>query len=137
MNQKERNAWDHFRKYTNGRLLLKRMEGMSSGMADTINENANGVTFWMEVKSLYRWPARVNTQPLRRSFEPGQLPFLREWKCWKGHAFVLLEVDHIYYLLNPDDELEQMRASEIKCNAISFGMESIIQFLMGLGNNEN
>jgi penicillin-binding protein-related factor A (putative recombinase) len=115
---------------------MKRIENISSGMADTVNINQAGTTFWMEVKCLYKWPAREKTCPLRNAFEPGQVPFLREWKCWNGHSFVLLKVDDSYFLLNPDDPLDEMTRIELINHAVSFDMESIISFLMNLGKYE-
>jgi hypothetical protein len=137
MNTKELNAWNNFKKHVNGRINMKRIESIGSGMSDTININANGVTFWMEVKALYKWPAREKTCPLRNAFEPGQVPFLREWRCWKGQSFVLLKVADSYYLLDPDDPLDEMNTSELINHAVSFDIDGIILFLMNLGKNRN
>lgn len=129
--KKEQRAWNTFRRSVKPRTVRAwRVENMVvAGMSDVININAKGTVFWVENKCIENWPARTATYPLRTAFEPGQLPFCREWKKWKGHAFVLLRVEKQYYLLNPDLPLDAMTKENLIRYALIEGKEKIIEFL--------
>ena len=102
------------------------------GMSDVIGINRRGTVFWIENKAIECWPAKYATCPLKDVFEPGQLPFMRKWKWWKGHAFVLLRVGVDYLLLDPDMDLKAMVASELIGGAIISGRLAIYDYLESL-----
>lgn len=130
----EQRAWDAFRGAINPwDLLLHRVENMCvDGMSDVVGINQNGTAFWIENKALPDWPARLDTFPLRDAFEPGQLPFLRQWKHWKGNGFVLLRVDKEFLLLDPVLPLDKMCAVLIINNAIVVGKKKVCEYLENL-----
>lgn len=106
---KEQKLWSNFRDYSIGLLNMHRIENMiAEGMADVIAINREGAVFWLELKALDKWPARATTCPLKGKFEKGQLPFLRQWRSWKGHSFVLLRVGLDYFLLDPRLDLDKL-----------------------------
>ena len=127
----EQRAWDTFSGgYNRSELKLFRVENMCvDGMADIIGLNRRGVTFWLESKALDKWPERHTTFPLKDVFEPGQIPFLRQWKWWKGHAYVLLRIDTEFILLDPDLELKEMTAVALLSSAIISGKLAIYSHL--------
>lgn len=127
---KEQRAWDTFKRKNLGRLNLKRVENQAAtGMGDVVGINKQGTAFWIEMKALDAWPAREATCPLRDAFEPGQLGFLREWKSWRGDAFVLLRVGLEFWLLNPDNALPEYNAAQLRESAIRRDLDHIILFL--------
>lgn len=134
----EQRSWDSFRGIVDGsRLKVFRVENMCvDGMSDVVGINRSGVVFWCENKAIEEWPAKPGTFPLRDAFEPGQIPFMRQWKWWKGHAFVLLRVKIDYYLLDPNFNLHQMTALELINSAILVGRRAICEHLERL-KNEN
>jgi penicillin-binding protein-related factor A (putative recombinase) len=130
----EQRAWDALKGAINPwNLLLHRVENMCvDGMSDVIGINQKGVVFWVENKALADWPARSSTLPLADAFEPGQLPFMRQWKHWKGHAFVLLRVDKHFLLLDPTQPLNKMCATDLVVSAIVTGKQSVCEYLESL-----
>lgn len=100
-------------------------------MSDMICINRRGTVAWMEAKALDAWPVRPTTLPLKGVFEPGQVPFLKEWCSWNGHAFVLLKAVDEFYLLHPKGkfDLVDMTKAEIISMAVQTGVENIITFL--------
>lgn len=127
----EQRAWDTFSGgIDQAALKLFRVENMCvDGMSDVVGITRAGVVFWMENKALLEWPARAATLPLADVFEPGQIPFMRQWKWWNGHAFVLLRVGTNYWLLDPDLDLKEMTASSLRNTAIIEGKRSIYSYL--------
>jgi hypothetical protein len=105
-------------------------------MSDVVGINRAGVVFWCENKAIEQWPAMSSTYPLRDAFEPGQIPFMRQWKWWKGHAFVLLRVKLDYYLLDPDLDLNKMTALALIESAIVSGRRAICEHLERLKNED-
>lgn len=103
-----------------------------AGMSDVININIKGTVFFVENKALIAWPIRTATYPLRTAFEPGQIPFMREWKKWKGHAFVLLRVEKQYYLLDPNLPLDTMTKENLIEHAVLIGKETILDYFAEL-----
>lgn len=101
-------------------------------MPDVIGQNRNGTTFWIENKALLDWPKRPGTHPLNGKFEPGQLPWLRNWVQWGGHAFVLLRVVNTHYLLSPVHELGKMTRIELVESRIIMGKQAIVNHIEGL-----
>jgi len=130
----EQRAWDALKRAINPwELLLHRVENMCvDGMSDVIGINKRGVVFWIENKALADWPSRATTCPLGDSFEPGQLPFMREWKYWKGHAFVLLRVGTDFLLLDPTQPLDKMNSADLIISAIVAGKQSVCLHLESL-----
>lgn len=131
----EARAKRNFQDKAIGRLNIKLVENqMGQGMADMICINRNGGVIWLEAKDLDEWPKRPTALPLKGAFEPGQIPFLKEWVSWKGHAFCLLRADGEYYLLFPKGrfDLIDMTQAEIKSEAVQTGAENIISFLESL-----
>jgi hypothetical protein len=132
---KEQRAWDSLRDKNLGRLLLKRVENTAGDpLADVIGQNRKGTAFWLELKALDKWPARATTQPLKGKFEPGQIPFAKEWNYWGGFAFVLLRVGVTeWFLLWPRDprqpEIADMTSKEIREWCAASGLHNIIEFL--------
>lgn len=130
--QEESKAKKNFKDQALGRLNIKLVENqMGQGMSDMICINRRGTVVWMEAKHLDAWPKRATTLPLRLCFEPGQIPFLKEWVSWNGHGFVLLRVIDEFYLLHPKGkfDLVDMTQAEVKEYAIQIGVENIIKFL--------
>ena len=133
-NQKEKNGWDTFRRSLPADIRCWRIENqLVDGMADVVGLNANGHFFWLENKALDDWPKRSDTLPLRRVFEKGQLPFLREIRSRRGHAYVLLRVDKQFYLLDPYKlDLQQATKDDLIATCISSEKPYIIHFLRHL-----
>lgn len=134
--KKEQLAWENFAKHINGRLNCKRVENqINDGMSDVTGINRNGTAFWIENKALEAWPKRASTQPLRGVFEPGQIPFLKEWRSWGGRSFVLLRVGKEYLLLNPkprsgaEPELVDQTVEQVCLWRLADGIEGIIEYL--------
>jgi len=130
----EQKSWDTFSGGSNGwALKCMRVENMCvDGMSDVIGINKAGVVFWIENKALAAWPGRHTTFPLADAFEPGQIPFMRQWKWWRGHAFVLLRVGIDYYLLDPDMDLKTMTALQLIQGALLAGKQAIYHHLESL-----
>jgi hypothetical protein len=130
----EQRAWDSFScDIDPAKLKLFRVENQCvDGMCDVIGINRAGVSFWLENKALADWPAKSKTYPLLGAFEPGQVPFMRQWKWWNGRAFVLLRVSKEYYLLDPDLELKAMTADQLVTTAIAIGKKPIYHLLESL-----
>ena len=121
-----------FKKNALGRLNIHLVENqMGQGMSDMICINRRGTVVWLEAKHLDVWPKRETTLPLRLVFEPGQVPFLKEWVSWSGQAFVLLRAEGELYLLFPKGkfDLVDMTQAEIKEFAVQTGAKDIIEFL--------
>jgi penicillin-binding protein-related factor A (putative recombinase) len=140
---KEQRAWDALKKHAdNSGVRFWRVENlMVSGMPDLVGVNRNGATFWIEMKALDCWPARESTRPLRTSFEPGQIPFMKEWITYGGTAFVLLRVNAYqnefdWLLLDPKGgkDLVDMTRDELTRSSvcIDIGPRGIIKYLEGL-----
>jgi len=134
----EQRAWDSFRGIIDGSTLnVCRVENACmEGMPDVVGINRRGVVFWCENKAIDGWPERSSTFPLNDAFEPGQLPFMRKWKWWNGHAFVLLRVKIDYYLLDPNMDLNKMTALQLIHSSIKTGRRAICEHLERL-ENEN
>lgn len=134
--QKEQRVWDTLKANLHGRLLLKRVENTAGDpLADVIGQNKKGHAFWLELKAIDAWPSRATTKPLARAFEPGQVPFAKEWNYWGGSAFILLRVGNADWLLlhpNPGRgmvELVDMNSNELCNAATATGVHNIIEFL--------
>lgn len=127
----EQLAWDNFSGSVPPAVLkLWRVENLCvTGMSDVIGINSRGGVFWLENKALDDWPARSSTHPLRDSFEKGQLPFLRQWKWWQGNAFVLLRVGVDFYLLDPEDKIEEMTKGQLIASSLAVGKVAIYNLL--------
>ena len=130
----EQKAWDNFSGTVPlTKLKLFRVENMCvDGMSDVLGINRKGTVFWIENKAIPEWPPRPTTCPLKDAFEPGQIPFMRQWKWWGGNAFVLLRVNVEFVLLDPDADLRSMNAMELLTGAISKGKRSIYEHLESL-----
>lgn len=131
MNQKERKARDKFKDKSLGRIKVCLIENMlGDGTPDSICINRNGAVFWIEFKA-DDWPKRPTTLPLKRSFEKGQIPFLKEWQDWHGKSFVLICFDGEFYLLNPNakKDLREATKEELIGDVIQMGLENIVKFL--------
>ncbi|USN16402.1 putative nuclease [Luteibacter phage vB_LflM-Pluto] len=110
-----------------------RIENLAGdGTPDVKSINRNGVSFWIENKAIDGWPKRPGTAPLRDKFEPGQLPYLRQWRQWGGKSFVLLRVDKEFFLLDPSLNLPSMTSEQIIASAIVIGKEPVIKYLENL-----
>jgi hypothetical protein len=134
MNQKEQRAWQTFRKHVKtDKLKIDRIENqVREGMADLVGVNRQSVVFWIEIKALHAWPKKDCTCPLKDAFEPGQLPFLRGWKFWGIHTYVLLRVDKEYYLLDPSHPLPGMNTEKLISYSIRIGHDAIVDYLENL-----
>lgn len=130
----EQRAWDTLRNAINPwDLKLFRVENQCvDGMSDVLGINKKGVVFWCENKALSEWPAKLGTPVLKDHFEPGQLPFLRQWIHWKGHGFVLLRVATEFYLLNPKLPLDALGYTDLKRSAIVTGKKNVTDYLENL-----
>jgi hypothetical protein len=136
---KEQKAWDTFKTNVNGRINFKRVENqIVDGMSDLVGINRFGVSFWIELKALEGWPKRSGTKPLARAFERGQVSFLKEWKTWKGLAFVLLRVGDEWLLLDPKPpvDLVDMNTDKLRISALSTGLQAIIIYLENLNHED-
>lgn len=144
---KEQRAWDVFSDNAQGRLQLHRVENsIGQSMPDLIGINRRGGAFWAELKALEDWPKRAATKPLARAFEPGQIPFAKQWIGWRGNSYVILRVGaKEWYLLWPKPwaagaifetaftkELVDLTTAELKQVAVAEGLESIIDYLEGV-----
>lgn len=130
----EQRSWDTFKSHIRpAHLRAKRIEDMAGdGTPDVIIQNTKGTVAWIENKALPAWPKRGDTLPLANAFEPGQVPFLRSWCQWGGHAFVLLRVETLHYLLDPVSRLGDLReqtCNELVSGAIRSGTHNIIEYL--------
>ncbi len=127
----EQRAWDTIRDAVDPwKVKLFRVENPCvDGMSDVIGINKRKTVFWVENKALAQWPARHTTCPMNDVFEPGQLPFMRQWKHWGGHAFVLLRVDKEFILLDPVDDLVNMQRQHIPAYAIAIGKANVCRHL--------
>lgn len=131
---KEQRSWDNFKTAVHeSKLKLERIENMArEGMPDVIGQNRNSTVFWIENKALETWPLRQNTKPLANVFEPGQVPFLRSWRQWGGHAYVLLRVAALHYLLDPICEagdLRELTQQQLIAGALCGGKFAIVEYL--------
>lgn len=129
---KEQRAWDNFSGSIDRRRIRPlRVENLvGDGTPDVICINRQGSAFWIENKALDAWPKRDTTYPLKGAFEPGQLPFAREWTDWRGWAFVLLRVAvKDWLLLDPMQPLEELTRFELESNAIRIGRDAIMKYL--------
>lgn len=136
-NQKERAAWKLFADKAQGRLNFERIENsLAEATPDAIGINKNGAVFWIETKALDDWPVRATTLPLRTAFEKGQVPFLRQWRSWRGTSFVLLRAGSgaksDWLLLDPREPLTEQTKIELVLNRHAMGIESILVYLENL-----
>lgn len=137
--QREQKSWDTFKNSLDPRTLKPfRIENLytGSGMPDVLMINRRGVVFWIENKAIERWPARDSTCPMRGIFEPGQISFGRQWIEWHGLSFVLLRVGLEYFLMDPRDNLEQMRQTDIYGHCLEHGKAEIIKYLENLKHED-
>lgn len=132
--QREARAWATFKSHLRtGRLNIRRIENqMGNSMTDTLGINRNGAAFVMELKALADWPKRDSTFPLLDAFEPGQLPYMRSWIFWGGHALVLLRVKTTFYLLNPALKLDAMTKQQLINTALAAQTEPVLVYLESL-----
>lgn len=130
---KEQKARDNFDKYAMGRIHLEPIENQrSSATPDCLGINREGGVFWLEFKAIDEWPKREATAPLRGKFEKGQIPFLKQWKSWRGNAFVVLRAEDEFYLLDPKYaavDLESATKQELINDAHHIGIKNIINLL--------
>jgi penicillin-binding protein-related factor A (putative recombinase) len=135
MELREKKAWKNFLDSADSsKLKFKRIENIiGDGMSDVIGMNRRGSVFWLENKALESWPARSTTLPLKGVFEPGQIPFMREWCQWGGNAFVLLRVgfekDNEFYLISPNPYDPRDMDKEAILNLSIIGKVSIRKYL--------
>lgn len=130
----EQRSWDNFKTaLTPSFIRAVRIENQAGdGTPDVILQNFCSTVFWIENKALPAWPARADTLPLANAFEPGQMPFLRSWCQWGGHAFVLLRVGTMHYLLDPickAGDLRDLTREQLVANAVRGGKHSIAEYL--------
>lgn len=128
----EQLAWDNFSGAApKASIKFHRVENLCvTGMSDVIGINMRGTVFWIENKAISAWPVRPTTKPVSGIFERGQLPFLRQWKWWRGHAFVLLRVGVSFYLIDPEPPIEEQTAAELLAGAvIAVGKPAIYEHL--------
>lgn len=111
---------------------------MLKSLPDIIGINRKARTFWIELKALDAWPVRDSTLPLKNVFEPGQVPFLKEWRGFGGWSFVLVKIgtgrEAQWCLFTPlggvtKDLTELTRSELIQEAAIALGLDSIIEYL--------
>lgn len=134
---KEQRAWDSFKKSSEGLLKMYRIENMiGEAMPDVKGINRIGTSFWLELKAYDEWPKRETTCILKNKFEKGQLAFLCAWRSWRGHAFVLLRVGTVYYLLRPVMDLESYTRIQLMEAALVIGKKECIEYLENI-QNEN
>lgn len=131
---KEQRSWDNFSSAINpSKLKVLRIENMAAdGTPDVILHNRKGTVIWIENKAIEAWPMRASTLPIAKSFEPGQMPFLREWRQWGGHSYVLLRVAAKHFLLDPTGSYGDPRdltRQEIEASAVRTGKIEIISML--------
>jgi hypothetical protein len=130
---KEQRAWDSFKEsHDSTKLKLERVENqIRDAMPDVVGQNRRGASFWLEFKAIDKWPVRNTTPVMRNCFEPGQLPWLRSWCQWGGHAFVILRAQtRDWLLLNPlDDKLLEHGRADLVRSAIFCGKCGIIDYL--------
>lgn len=128
---KEQLAYDSFASGCLGLLRLERIENMvGEAMPDVLGVNRGGTVFWLELKALHEWPKRATTCPLKSKFEKGQLGFLCSWRSgWDGHAFVLLRVDKVYYLIKPRMDLSELNQIQLMENSVAIGKRECIEYL--------
>lgn len=128
---KEQLAYDSFASGCLGVLRLERIENMvGEAMPDVLGINRDGHVFWLELKALLDWPKRESTFPLKAKFEKGQLGFLCSWRSgWDGHAFLLLRVGTVYYLIKPTMDLDKLTTSQLREAAVAFGKQACIEYL--------
>jgi hypothetical protein len=133
----EQRVWDTFKRHTDHTdMRLWRVENRhATGMSDVLGINLQGTTFFLEEKAIDEWPVRASTPPLHGAFEPGQIPFLKEWDNWGGNAFVLLRVmkSNEWLLLPPYaidgvELIEQTRA-QLKLHSERDDLDGIVEFL--------
>jgi penicillin-binding protein-related factor A (putative recombinase) len=130
----EQKAWDVFKRHTDAAALrLWRVENITvQGMSDLIGINKNGASFFIEMKALEEWPKRESTKPLKNVFEPGQVPFMKEWIGYGGEAYVLIRVGtDEWFLLDPkcSIELVDMTKRQIMLFSWATGIEKIVEYL--------
>lgn len=138
---KEQRMWDRLKEAALFKLRMWRVENQLQKLPDVIGVNPHGVTFWLELKALDKWPARDSTLPLKNAFEKGQIPFSRDWGMWKGHAFVLLRVGtYEWYLYDvtptqPERDIRTMTKIQLLMRACCISMDgpqTIIDYLSSL-----
>ena len=132
---KEQKAKHNFQKHSLGRLNIKLVENqIGQGMSDMICINRRGTVAWLEAKAIDNWPVRPSTLPLKNAFEPGQIPFMKEWCSWKGNAYVLLKAEDEFYLIHPKGQFDvvDMTQAEIRALSVRSGIEEIITYLEAL-----
>jgi hypothetical protein len=133
MKRKEDKAWSAFAKYIDSAKLKKeRLETNVERFPDVIMQNRNGAVILIENKHINVWPKRESTAPLHDAFEPGQLPFLTNWRQWEGNAYVLLHVgegQREILLLPASYMLDRMTTVELHDHAAAQGRKTILIYL--------
>lgn len=133
----EQLAWDKLKRHTDNvaELKLWRIENEhGDGMSDIYGINRTGTSFWLESKAIASWPIKPGTCPLKRKFEPGQIPFLKQICYFNGRAYVILRVTERdeWYLIHPKMsaiEVVDMTRRDIELHAIENNLQNIISFL--------
>ncbi len=113
---------------------------MLGSVPDVVGINRKSRVFWLELKALDGWPARDSTYPLKNAFEPGQVPFLKEWRGRGGWSYVMVKVGSgkaaQWLLLTPlggsKELIECTRSELIQECAVCLGLDEIIQYLENL-----
>jgi len=130
----EQLAWDNFKGAVRGRLNCYRVENqIAEAMPDVVGQNKNGATFWLELKAINIWPKRASTPVLRGKFEPGQIPWAVQWNQWGGNAFILAKISSVYYLLQPELNMDLVPGSDFERLIIAHGHAgNIVSYLESL-----
>jgi hypothetical protein len=131
LRKKESKAWAAFNSHIDkSKLKVERTETAREAFPDVIIQNRRKAIFLIENKAIAAWPKRDSTFPLLRSFEPGQMSFLRSWCQWGGMAYVLLHVGEgikrEVLLLSPMVDLFALTREELREWATQNDRDSII-----------
>jgi hypothetical protein len=134
---REQRVWDTFKRHSDYTdIRCWRVENQHcDGMGDILGINLKGTVFFAEMKSLDEWPVRPTTPPLRGAFEPGQIPFLKEWDNYGGNSFILLRVmkGDEWLLLRPyavdGVEVIDQTHAQLRLHSERDELDEIIEFL--------
>ena len=138
----ESSLWSTARRHFAPYGRLKRIENRAdNGTPDVYYSFPGGRRGWIELKHLDRWPARPGTPIRIDHLTLDQVLWLEEEARMGGRAFLLLQVDRTYILLQAwharliyEGEMTQdkLRKMALVCEDGAFPALEIIQFLRAL-----
>lgn len=97
----ERNLWNTMRTHMKPLGVVERVENSAGAGTPDVTYCLAGVSGWVELKALDDWPVRPATTISIPKLKKEQVEWLSRWHKAGGRAYMLLQVQRQYVLLDP------------------------------------